>query len=252
MTRLSSSSPVTAATTSASVSRTPTRAGFTRIALVPIHPGWFSATFAPGQRRRGRVDDRHVVAQSMKFGSDEPSDTSATGDNHVHCVPRPRRPLLTAPRLAPRRSQRHTGSRRSFTAFPGHAGRRCVPRPRRPHLAAHSLALARLHRSTAPASSLATAHGFETIVHCVPRPRRPSMRSPATQAASGRALAGARSLAPLDKAPRRSPRRTGSKRSFTASPRPWRRGWRGSRQRRRRPRRRTAGLPPGRRCSPGE
>ena len=31
--------------------------------------------------------------------------------------------------------------------------------------------------------------------HCVPRPRRPLLRSPATQAASGRSLAGARSLA---------------------------------------------------------
>ena len=86
----------------------------------------------------------------------------------VHCVPRPRRPLLAAPSLA---------LGRSHWLEPDDPRCSCVPRPRRPLLAAPSLALGRSHWLKVGAEP------------------RCSLRSPATQAVAGRSLAGARSLA---------------------------------------------------------
>ena len=84
------------------------------------------------------------------ISAESPLRTAASTPSH--CVPRPRRPLLAAPRLAPRRSHRRCGVISVV----------CVPRPRRPLLAAPRLAPRRSHRRC----------GVISVV-CVPRPRRP-------------------------------------------------------------------------------
>ena len=180
----------------------------------------------PGRTRCGRTPARRAQRCGL--------DRSSTSSSH-HCVPRPRRPTLTAPSLALGRSHAHDGSQ-PITAFPGHAGRRVT---------APSLALGRSHAhdgSPGPITAFpghagrcwplprwrSVARTLTTAAqpdHCVPRPRRPSVAAPSLalgrshahdgsparhcvprprRPTAGRSLAGARSLARSRRQPGRS------------------------------------------------